>query len=328
MRKEEKMKEKHRMMWLCLFIFSACCGLFSGCGNQIQVTIEDGNVNTVLQVKQKSTVREALKEADIAIYDQDVVSPDLDMQLYAQDSQILITRHVNVTIHENGKKKEIQTNGGTVSDVLKMSHIVLQKRDYVNHTMEAPLTDQMDIVVEHRHKICLLADGQKKSLLTKADTVSDFLEEQNIHLDKKDKISPKLSQKITDDMKIVVQRVQVKKVCKMEQIAYDTKVEYSSAMYKDQTKEKKAGINGKRKVWYQETYVDGKIEKKHKIKEKTVKEPEARIVVKGTKTRQKATSDSSGRRIISKEKVYDCDGSGHGYYIIKYSDGKTVYKDF
>lgn len=33
-------------------------------------------------------------------------------------------------------------------------------------------------------------------------------------------------------------------------------------------------------------------------------------------------------RIVSKEKIYDCDGSGHGYYVIKWSDGTVEYKDF
>lgn len=32
--------------------------------------------------------------------------------------------------------------------------------------------------------------------------------------------------------------------------------------------------------------------------------------------------------IVSKEKVYDCDGSGHGYYLIKWSDGTEEYEEF
>jgi len=34
------------------------------------------------------------------------------------------------------------------------------------------------------------------------------------------------------------------------------------------------------------------------------------------------------RKIVSKEKVYDCDGSGHGYYVITWSDGEIEYEDF
>lgn len=45
--------------------------------------------------------------------------------------------------------------------------------------------------------------------------------------------------------------------------------------------------------------------------------------MKGTKK-----TEDEEPRIISKEKIYDCDGSGHGYYLIKWSDGTEEYKDF
>ncbi|MCD7716460.1 MAG: SH3 domain-containing protein [Lachnospiraceae bacterium] len=41
-----------------------------------------------------------------------------------------------------------------------------------------------------------------------------------------------------------------------------------------------------------------------------------------------ASSSSSGSDVVSKEAVYDCDGSGHGYYIITHSDGSVTYEDF
>ncbi|MCD8014235.1 MAG: SH3 domain-containing protein [Lachnospiraceae bacterium] len=39
-------------------------------------------------------------------------------------------------------------------------------------------------------------------------------------------------------------------------------------------------------------------------------------------------SSSGGTTEVSREPVYDCDGSGHGYYIITYSDGSVAYVDF
>ncbi len=44
------------------------------------------------------------------------------------------------------------------------------------------------------------------------------------------------------------------------------------------------------------------------------------------KRRQKKST--SKRKVVSREKVYDCDGSGHGYSIITWSDGEVEYKDF
>lgn len=36
----------------------------------------------------------------------------------------------------------------------------------------------------------------------------------------------------------------------------------------------------------------------------------------------------SGKTVVSKKAFYDCDGSGHGYYEITYSDGSVEYEDF
>ena len=37
---------------------------------------------------------------------------------------------------------------------------------------------------------------------------------------------------------------------------------------------------------------------------------------------------SQGKTVVSKQAVYDCDGSGHGYYVIKWSDGTETYEEF
>ena len=65
--------------------------------------------------------------------------------------------------------------------------------------------------------------------------------------------------------------------------------------------------------------MDGKEEKKKVVSEKIKKEPVAQVIIKGTKKR---------RRIVSKQKVEDCDGSGHGYYIITWSEGTVEYQDY
>ena len=60
-------------------------------------------------------------------------------------------------------------------------------------------------------------------------------------------------------------------------------------------------------------------EARKKLSEKVLKEPVAEIVIKGTKP---------ARTVVSRQKVMDCDGSGHGYWIITYSDGTTSYQEF
>lgn len=40
------------------------------------------------------------------------------------------------------------------------------------------------------------------------------------------------------------------------------------------------------------------------------------------------SSAQGGKTVVSKQAVYDCDGSGHGYYTITYSDGSVEYEEF
>lgn len=62
------------------------------------------------------------------------------------------------------------------------------------------------------------------------------------------------------------------------------------------------------------------MEKKKAVKEEIIKEAVNQIVVQGAKP--------AGKTVVSRERVDDCDGSGHGYYIITYSDGSVEYEDY
>ena len=78
--------------------------------------------------------------------------------------------------------------------------------------------------------------------------------------------------------------------------------------------------------------MDGKEDGRKAVKEEIIKKPVDKIITQGTKPKPAPSKGKQkggkGKKVVSKKKVYDCDGSGHGYYIIKYSDGSVKYKDF
>ena len=69
---------------------------------------------------------------------------------------------------------------------------------------------------------------------------------------------------------------------------------------------------------------------KEVVEEKVIQEAVNEIVTYGTKTAAAAPApgESSGKTVVSKQEVLDCDGSGHGYYDITYSDGSHEYIEF
>ena len=78
---------------------------------------------------------------------------------------------------------------------------------------------------------------------------------------------------------------------------------------------------------------------------KVTKEAVDKVVTRGTKAessqqeqpqqsqqqeqpQQSQQEQPAGKTVVSKENFPDCDGSGHGYYEIHYSDGSVEYQQY
>ena len=199
----------------------------------------------------------------------------------------------------------------------------------------------MTITLTNSIEVSLTVDGKTTKCKTQAETVKAFLEEQKVNLGKDDEVSPKLDEKIKDGSKVVVKRVD-----------YKTEEQESSSLASGETQVTQEGVKGEKAVTYKVKYVDGKEKSKEKTSEKVTKEPVNKIVTVGTavqssaveapqqsqqtqqsqKPQQSSSAQSSqasqGKTVVSKQAVYDCDGSGHGYYVIKWSDGTETYEEF
>lgn len=291
----------------------------SGCGrDEIHIRIFDRQTETRAVVLDGITVQEALLEAELAVGQGDIVSPDFG-EAVTEGTDIFIRRKVSVTVAEDGQEREMAFTGGQVKDAIHTAGIKIGKHDELNHDLQAYLWDGMDIRVTHRHLVMVDADGEAKECLTAADTVGELLEEQDIRLDAKDQLTPGLDTCLEDGMEIAIRRVFVKQVSEYEEIPFETKIEYSGGMFEDESRQKQQGRNGRKELIYEAVYVDGEEESRRLVEERVVEQPTSSIIVRGTAAR---------RRIVSREQVYDCDGSGHGYYVITWSDGTVEYEDF
>lgn len=305
---------------LCWFGIASSI-LLSGCGKtDMEVSILDGYSKTLLETSSGKTVKQLLCEADIQVDSMDEILPAENEVITEENAKIVINRHAKVKIQTEEAEKDVELTGGTVQDALEKAGIKLEKNDYINHDLSAYLTEDMVILIVHRLEITLVADGTTKKLLTQASNVEEFLEEQQITLGEIDRVSPKLTETLTNGGKVVVQRVEIKELIENEPIPFETKVTYSDSMLVGNRKIIQQGVNGEKKVTYRVTYVDGKEESRKAVKEEIIKEAVGQVVVQGSKPR--------GKTVVSKQRVDDCDGSGHGYYVITYSDGSVEYEDY
>lgn len=295
--------------------------LLSGCNKKDTVTvkIQDKYTETNLTVASGKTVKDILKEAEISIDSKDQIKPSIDTKIY-KDTEISILRNAKVQIKMNDDFVEVELTGKKVKDALSESKISIDNNDYINHSVEAFLEDGMSISVNKYYEIVATVAGKKDKYLTDATTVEGFLKSQGIELGKKDKVSPKKSTKLKEGIKVVVKKTDIKEEVVKEDISFDTKIEYSDSMNSGTSKVTRTGEKGLKEITYRITYVDGKESNRKIVKEEVIKQPVDQIVTKGTK--------KTGKEVVSKQKIYDCDGSGHGYYIITYADGTIEYEDF
>lgn len=295
--------------------------LLSGCGKaDLEVAILDGYSKTLLETSPGKTVEQLLCEADIQVDSEDEILPAENEVITEKNAKIVINRHAKVKIQTEETDKNVELTGGTVKDALEKAGIKLEKNDYINHDLSAYLTEDMVISVVHRLEITLTADGTTEKLLTQALTVEELLEEQQIIMGEIDRVSPRLTETLTNGGRVVVQRVEIKELIEKEPIPFETRVTYSDSMLVGNSIVSQEGVNGEKKVTYKVTYVDGKEESRKAVKEEIIKEAVSQVVVQGSKPR--------GKTVVSRQRVDDCDGSGHGYYIITYSDGSVEYEDY
>lgn len=296
--------------------------MLTGCGErQVKISIEDGFVETNLSAPEGMTVGELLNMAELQVGDKDKITPGLNDIVTSDNSQIKIERYASVRVNvEDEEETSVELVGGTVEDALDSARIVLSEHDYVNHQPDAYLSNGMDIVITRRLVVKLTADGKTEDVLTQAKTVEELLKEQKLELNDMDRITPRLTDSLKEGTKVTVKRVEKKELVEKEPVEFETETTYSNSMTVGTSKITQQGVNGEKEVTYEVTYVDGREESREAKSETVIKEAVNQKVVMGSKPQ--------GKTVISKQAIYDCDGSGHGYYIIKYSDGSVEYKDF
>lgn len=320
------MKRKTTLVTVMILLMSLCA-----CG-KATIQINDNGIDTEVEVSVPRTVEKILTDADIVLNDGDEVDPALDTKI-SEAQKIVISRKHTVQLTADGETKEVTMVGGTIKDLLEQEGITLGEKQHINYDLDEYLADGMDIKLFYLFNITVQCDGENYSKETEKETVGDVLAELEITLGENDRVTPAITETVKDGMEIVVNRVIFDTLVETEEIGYETLYEDDSSLPKGQEQVGQKGENGEKEVTYQITYVDGTEESREVTTETVTKEPVNKVILVGTKEEappvyEEAPSESSGRSIVSQKAFYDCDGSGHGYYEITYSDGSVEYVDF
>lgn len=320
--------KKMMMLGTAMFLLLGLCA----CG-KATMTVNDGGTTTEIEVSVPRTVEKILEDAEITLKDGDEVSPALDTKI-SEAQEIVISRKSTIHLTVDGETKDVVMVGGTISDLLEKEGITLGEKQHVNHELDERLTDGMEVKIFYSFGIEVLCDGKTITQETEAATVGDALAELEITVGKDDRVTPAVTEPVTDGMKIAVNRVTFETIVEKETLEYETTYENDSSITKGQEQVSRNGENGEKEVSYKVTYVDGTEESREVVEEKVTKEPVNKVVAVGTKEEPapepepEAAPAAPERSVVSKKAFYDCDGSGHGYYEVTYSDGSVEYEEF
>lgn len=332
--------KKHYFGKILALVMAVCmltCCLVACGGKEMALTVNDRGTKTEVTANVGNTVAQVLEKAQITLGEKDETEPAKDAKITEDVKEIIVKRYAKITVVLGDEKKEIEMVGGTVEDAIKKAGYTLDG----GITSDTPATDYvkdgMTITLTKGLTVELTMDGKTTTISTSAKTVADLANELKLGAD--DELSEKAETAITDGMKLTVRRVEYKEVKETEKISFETEERYSDSISSGSSEVTQEGVDGEKEVTYKVKYVDGKEDSRKSVSEKVTKEPVNKIVTYGTASDDSGYSDGgnqgggsdstpAGRTVVSKQQVPDCDGSGHGYYIITYSDGSEEYEEY
>lgn len=109
-----------------------------------------------------------------------------------------------IVLAENGKDKKIDTHADTVLELLDEVGIEVGEHDALSHDVSEEIAEGMKIEYKKANKVVVSIDGKEKMYYTVADTVGDFLAEQDLSVSEHDSLSHQKNEKIKDGLSLSI----------------------------------------------------------------------------------------------------------------------------
>ena len=292
---------------------------------QVEVTYS-GETKTVELVGGK--VEDAVQKAGFSL--EDGLKTNIIRSAYLKNGmKIRLFKGTVVNLTMDGKTSDVITEAKTVGDFLSEQKITLGDEDEMNFEPEDEIEDGMKLVIK---RVTYKEETKKESIeFSKKEKYDEALDDGE----------RKITQKGENGEKEVVYKVKYidgkedsreklsEKILKKsvdEITSYGSKDgESSSADDSDDDDDEDSESGESSSYDYddedsddEESYVQPQHEEQPRQQQSSYAEPEP----------QPEPEQQGGRTVVSKQRVDDCDGSGHGYFIITYSDGSVEYEDY
>ncbi|EAF5741064.1 DUF348 domain-containing protein [Listeria monocytogenes] len=263
--------------------------VFEGTKNDITIVNAGEKIESRTHAK---TVSEALDEAGIKVSERDEIAPGKNAEI-KDGMEIKYLPARQITINDNGTKKDVWSTKTNVADLLKDENITTRPQDVLNVALDTKLKDGLKVNIDRAMQLSLQNGTKKDTVWTTKTKVSDLLAEKNIKLDQDDRVSPAKDSNLKEKMTVEVTYVNSKAEKKNEQVKFETVYKEDDSLNKGVEKVVQEGKNGEKVVEYKVTFENGKEKKRDVIKENVTSNKTDKVVVRGTKEKVVATQVST-----------------------------------
>ena len=169
------------------------------------------------------------------------------------------TLQKEVTLVVDGQSTKVNGYVSTVSDVLAKNSVSLEQKDTVEPAADAQLTSGEVITVTRirAKQVTVSHDGTNSTVRTFSSTVAGALYDAGVSVDVSDRVTPEITDPLTDGQTVIVKRVVISKSQTTEAIAFTSSTTKDAAAAKGTTKVTTKGVDGVKTSTFQIVTVDG-----------------------------------------------------------------------
>ena len=177
----------------------------------------------------------------------------------------------SVVIIDESTQTIVFTSENLPEKILEQENIQLSEHDTLSFT---GWTDNKGTITINRGKaVTIIADGTVETIYVVDGTVADALHEVGIVVNDEDFINVSLTQPITSDIDVVINRVTYNTVTDLKPVAFEVINFPTQTLEKGKTKTLSEGVNGEHTTMTKQKLLDGVVVEETILSEEVTKQP-------------------------------------------------------
>jgi uncharacterized protein YabE (DUF348 family) len=224
-------------------------------------------------------------------------------------------------VNSDGQQRDYWTTALTVDEAIAQLDLRAEGAR-LSVSRSQPLGRQgLNLELATAKDITLVVGGKKSTPITYALTVGDLLAERNLNVGTLDFLSAPAGTPLRDGMTVRLDRVEQRRVAKSVDVGFSTTKKKTSSLDKGQTKVDRKGTEGRARVVYLVTVVNGEPTAQQTLQRDVTRDPVSQVVLVGTREPASSTSLPSSGDGLNWAALAQCESGGNpravnpaGYY--------------